>query len=102
MPRLIFDKSVCVRQISVVEAHGLLILRKDKGTYMLKSSISVFYINLKFKQYTTSINHFCCYQCTGLCGHHLLDPNAHRTLSFSTPQFISFDSINSIYNQAKL
>ncbi|XP_052215441.1 GTPase-activating Rap/Ran-GAP domain-like protein 3 isoform X2 [Dreissena polymorpha] len=29
--RLMFDKSVCVRQISVVEAHGLLILRKDKG-----------------------------------------------------------------------
>ncbi|XP_052788627.1 GTPase-activating Rap/Ran-GAP domain-like protein 3 [Mya arenaria] len=30
-PRLIFDRSVCVKQLSVVEAHGLLILRRDKG-----------------------------------------------------------------------
>ncbi|XP_045201546.2 GTPase-activating Rap/Ran-GAP domain-like protein 3 isoform X4 [Mercenaria mercenaria] len=30
-PRMIFDKSVGVKQINVVEAHGLLIMRKDKG-----------------------------------------------------------------------
>ena len=31
VPRLIFDKSVSVKQISVIEPHGLLILRTDKG-----------------------------------------------------------------------
>ncbi|XP_070176881.1 GTPase-activating Rap/Ran-GAP domain-like protein 3 [Littorina saxatilis] len=30
-PRQIFDKSVCVKQLSVVEVHNLLILRVDKG-----------------------------------------------------------------------
>ena len=33
-PRIIFDKSVSVRQLSVVEPHGLLILRTDKGKYV--------------------------------------------------------------------
>ncbi|GFQ93657.1 hypothetical protein TNCT_320061, partial [Trichonephila clavata] len=29
--RLIFDKSLQVKQLSVVEAHGILLLRADKG-----------------------------------------------------------------------
>jgi hypothetical protein len=31
MPRQVFDKTVQVKQVSVVEAHGLLIFRVDKG-----------------------------------------------------------------------
>jgi hypothetical protein len=30
-PRMIFDKSVVIKQVSVIEAHGLLIFRGDKG-----------------------------------------------------------------------
>ncbi|XP_064649090.1 GTPase-activating Rap/Ran-GAP domain-like protein 3 isoform X4 [Lineus longissimus] len=30
-PRMIFDKSVVIKQLSVIEAHGLLIFRGDKG-----------------------------------------------------------------------
>jgi len=30
-PRLVFDRTVSVKQLSVVEAHGLLLLRRDKG-----------------------------------------------------------------------
>lgn len=30
-PRLMFDKTVCIKQISVVEAHGLILFRADKG-----------------------------------------------------------------------
>ena len=48
-PRIIFDKSVAVKQLSVVEPHGLLIMRTDKGNdnrYSVKSSgISIQLIN---------------------------------------------------------
>ena len=30
-PRLIFDKTVVIKQLNVVEAHGLLLFRADKG-----------------------------------------------------------------------
>jgi len=30
-PRTIFDKTVSVKQLSVVEPHGLLVLRSEKG-----------------------------------------------------------------------
>ncbi|KAK7491655.1 hypothetical protein BaRGS_00017108, partial [Batillaria attramentaria] len=33
-PRLIFDKTVTVKQLTVVEVHGLLILRMDKGCHL--------------------------------------------------------------------
>ena len=30
-PRMIFDKTVVIKQLNVVEAHGLLLFRADKG-----------------------------------------------------------------------
>ena len=36
-PRIIFDKSVSVKQLNVVEAHGLLIFLADKGEKLLQS-----------------------------------------------------------------
>jgi hypothetical protein len=30
--RLVFDKTVAVKQLHVVEAHGILLFRADKGT----------------------------------------------------------------------
>ena len=30
-PRQIFDKSVVIKQLSIIEAHGLLLFRADKG-----------------------------------------------------------------------
>ena len=30
-PRMIFDRSLAIKQINVVEAHGLLIFRAEKG-----------------------------------------------------------------------
>ena len=35
-PRIIFDKSVSVKQLNVVEAHGLLIFLADKGEKTLQ------------------------------------------------------------------
>ena len=29
--RLIFDRTVCVKQLNVVEAHGILLMKADKG-----------------------------------------------------------------------
>ena len=35
--RMMFDRTVCAKQLSVVEAHGLLLFRTDKGkkTFMI-------------------------------------------------------------------
>lgn len=33
--RMVFDKSVQIKQITVVEAHGILIFRTDKGNRIL-------------------------------------------------------------------
>ena len=30
-PRMIFDRTVTIKQLNVVEAHGLLVFRADKG-----------------------------------------------------------------------
>ena len=37
-PRLIFDKTVVIKQLNVVEAHGLLLFRADKGERAFLSS----------------------------------------------------------------
>ena len=36
-PRLIFDKTVVIKQLNVVEAHGLLLFRADKGEWTFQS-----------------------------------------------------------------
>lgn len=38
-PRLIFDKTVLIKQLSIVEAHGLMVMRVQKGNIILKWTV---------------------------------------------------------------
>ena len=55
--RLLFDKTISVRQIDVIEEHGLLICRTDKGEWsQLLGFVSLFNVFF-FKSHTVWSNY---------------------------------------------